>query len=422
MATDIAKLLQRKQKKVLEYWMNNQLMNEGLRQDLMSNDELRNLSNEFLESLLKALTDKNLKETNSDDLEDVREILAGISISRAQQGYSPAETGIYLFSLKDAIISILQAEVKDDYALLFDAMYNINRLMDSLAIISFETFIKGREEVILRQTDEISEISTPVIRVWDGILALPIIGTLDSARTQVVMESLLQQIVDSGSTIAILDISGVAAVDSLVAQHLIKTVAATRLMGAECIISGIRPEIAQTIVHLGIDLTGIITKATLASALKQAYAMLNLTVRKLEKDKTPQLKVMDRIPILRMGNLLLVTIQIDLYDRLATNLESDLVQMVSKTQAKGVLIDISALSIVDSFMGRILGNIGSMSKILDAETVVVGMQPAVAITLIELGLELKGVHTALNVEKGMELLRIKIGPDEETDSDEDSPE
>ncbi|UCJ05047.1 STAS domain-containing protein [Chitinophaga pendula] len=131
---------------------------------------------------------------------------------------------------------------------------------------------------------------------------------------------------------------------------------------------------------------------------------------------------MDRIPILRMGNLLLVTIQIDLYDRLATNLESDLVQMVSKTQAKGVLIDISALSIVDSFMGRILGNIGSMSKILDAETVVVGMQPAVAITLIELGLELKGVHTALNVEKGMELLRIKIGPDEETDSDEDSPE
>lgn len=285
MATDIAKLLQRKQKKVLENWMNNQLINEGLRQDLMSNDELRNLSNEFLELLLKALTEKNLKEASSDDLEEVREILAGISISRAQQGYSPAETGIYLFSLKDAIISVLQAEVKDDYLLLFDAMYNISRLMDGLAIISFETFIKGREEVILRQTNEISEISTPVIRVWDGILALPIIGTLDSARTQVVMESLLQQIVDSGSTIAILDISGVAAVDSLVAQHLIKTVAATRLMGAECIISGIRPEIAQTIVHLGIDLTGITTKATLASALKQAFSMLNLTVRKIEKEK-----------------------------------------------------------------------------------------------------------------------------------------
>lgn len=132
---------------------------------------------------------------------------------------------------------------------------------------------------------------------------------------------------------------------------------------------------------------------------------------------------MDRIPILRMGHFLLVTIQIDLYDRLATNLESDLVQMVNKTSAKGVLIDISALSIVDSFMGRILGNIGSMSKIMDAETVVVGMQPAVAITLIELGLELKGVHTALNVEKGMELLHEKIGSqDEELTEDEDSVE
>ena len=132
---------------------------------------------------------------------------------------------------------------------------------------------------------------------------------------------------------------------------------------------------------------------------------------------------MDRIPILRMGHFLLVTIQIDLYDRLATNLESDLVQMVNKTGAKGVLIDISALTIVDSFMGRILGNIGSMSKIMDAETVVVGMQPAVAITLIELGLELKGVHTALNVEKGMELLKEKIGStQEEFTDDEDSAE
>jgi rsbT antagonist protein RsbS len=133
---------------------------------------------------------------------------------------------------------------------------------------------------------------------------------------------------------------------------------------------------------------------------------------------------MDRIPILRMGKFLLVTIQIDLYDRLATNLESDLVQMVSKTGARGVLIDISALSIVDSFMGRILGNIGSMSKIMDAETVVVGMQPAVAITLIELGLELRGVHTALNVERGMELLTKKIGSyeDEELEEDEVGPE
>ncbi len=159
----------------------------------------------------------------------------------------------------------------------------VNNLLDSLSIVTVETYIKGREEVILRQTDEISEISTPVIRVWEGILALPIIGTLDSARTQVVMENLLQQIVETGSRIAILDISGVPTVDSLVAQHLIKTVSATRLMGAECIISGIRAEIAQTIVHLGIDLSGINTKASLASALKLAYSMLGIEVRRAER-------------------------------------------------------------------------------------------------------------------------------------------
>lgn len=164
-------------------------------------------------------------------------------------------------------------------------MLSISRLMDSFGIVTFETYIKGREEVILRQTDEISEISTPVISLWDGILALPIIGTLDSARTQVMMESLLQQIVDTSSTIAILDISGVPAVDSLVAQHLIKTVAATRLMGAECIISGIRPEIAQTIVHLGIDLSNIVTKASLASALKYSFGLMKLDVKRIVKEK-----------------------------------------------------------------------------------------------------------------------------------------
>jgi rsbT co-antagonist protein RsbR len=152
--------------------------------------------------------------------------------------------------------------------------------MDHFVIDSFETYIKGREEVILRQTDEISEISTPVIRLWDGILALPIIGTLDSSRTQIIMEALLNEIVNTGSSITILDISGVPAVDSLVAQHLIKTVSATRLMGAECIISGIRPEIAQTIVHLGINLSDIITKASLASALQYAFQALNLQVKK----------------------------------------------------------------------------------------------------------------------------------------------
>jgi rsbT co-antagonist protein RsbR len=285
MNADITKLLQKKKKQILEDWMNRQLSDAGLREDLMSNEELREQSEELINVLLRVLNDKNISDVASSDFEPVQEILGGISISRARQGFSPRETGIYFFSLKDALLQALQTELKDDPGALVEGSLKINKLMDSLGIITFETYIKGREEVILRQTDEITEISTPVIRVWDGILALPIIGTLDSARTQVVMENLLQEIVASGSTIAILDISGVPAVDSLVAQHLIKTVAATRLMGAECIISGIRPEIAQTVVHLGIDLSSIVTKSSLSSALKYAFGLLRLEVKKVQKEK-----------------------------------------------------------------------------------------------------------------------------------------
>jgi rsbT co-antagonist protein RsbR len=285
MKQDISKLLLKKKKNILEDWMNMQLADAGLREDLMSNDELREQSAELLDALLEGITDVNLADFNSEGFNTVYEILSGISISRARQGFSPRETGIFVFSLKDAVLKTLINELKNDQESLLDALVVMNKLLDNLGIVTFETYIKGREEVILRQTDEITEISTPVIRVWDGILALPIIGTLDSARTQVVMESLLQNIVDTGSTIAILDISGVPAVDSLVAQHIIKTVAATRLMGAECIISGIRPEIAQTVVHLGIDLSNIVTKATLASALKYAFAMLKLDVKRIQKEK-----------------------------------------------------------------------------------------------------------------------------------------
>jgi rsbT co-antagonist protein RsbR len=280
MSIDVSKHLQKKKKQILESWMTRQLANETLREDLISNEELREQSNELLDLLLKNLTDANMSETNGEAFDGVNELLSGISISRARQGFTPRETGLYIFSLKDALLEILQNEFKNDPAFLYESSLKVSSMMDNLTVTTFETFIKGREEVILRQTSEITEISTPVIRVWDGILALPIIGTLDSSRTQVVMENLLQEIVESGSTIAILDISGVPAVDSLVAQHLIKTVAATRLMGAECIISGIRPEIAQTVVHLGIDLSSIITKATLASALRHSFGLLKLEVKK----------------------------------------------------------------------------------------------------------------------------------------------
>ncbi|MEI6948464.1 STAS domain-containing protein [Paraflavisolibacter sp. H34] len=286
MKVDTVQLFERKRDQLLETWMNNQLASESLRDDLISNDDLRSQSEELLDTFLSSLNENNLTQAQSSDFDPVLEILSGISISRARQGFSPRETGHYIFSLRDAFLDVLQDEIQNDPQRLYEISRQITKLVDSFSSVTFETFIKGREEVILRQTDEISEISTPVIRVWDGIVALPIIGTLDSARTQVVMENLLQQIVDTGSSIAILDISGVPAVDSLVAQHLIKTVSATRLMGAECIISGIRPEIAQTVVHLGIDLSRIVTKATLASALRHAYSMLQLEVKKVQKEKS----------------------------------------------------------------------------------------------------------------------------------------
>ncbi len=279
MKNDAIKILQKQKKNILEKWLNNLLADPNLREDLMSNDDLRSQSEDLLNSFIDSLNDQSIDDRQSNAFEKVNEILSAISISRAKQGFSSKETGTYTISLKETLTEVLHQEITD-HASLYSQTQKITRIMDTFTLATFETFIKGREEVILRQTDEMAEISTPVIRIWDGILALPIIGTLDSSRTQVVMENLLQEIVETGSSIAILDISGVPTVDSLVAQHLIKTVSATRLMGAECIISGIRPEIAQTVVHLGIDLNNIITKSTLASALKHAFNILQLEVIK----------------------------------------------------------------------------------------------------------------------------------------------
>lgn len=285
MKNEAIKILQRKKNNLLESWLTLQSKDEALREDLMTNEDLRTQSAELLDSFVDTLTDENFEKPEASYFEAVTDVLSSISISRAKQGFSPRETGAYILSLKDAILLLLREEIKDAESL-YKQSLAITKIMDNFSVSTFETFIKGREEVILRQTDEINEISTPVIQVWQGILALPIIGTLDSQRTQVVMENLLQAIVETESTIAILDISGVPAVDSLVAQHLIKTVSATRLMGAECIISGIRPEIAQTVVHLGIDLSQIQTKSTLASALQTSFRMLNLSVQQKSDRRT----------------------------------------------------------------------------------------------------------------------------------------
>lgn len=260
---------------ILNLWVAKQKEEEGY---FNVDDQIED-SKELLEAFLGSLDSSTLEDKDSKGFDKVNEVLMGVSISRAKQGFSPRETSIYMFSFKEALLEILSQNITDSTKLYTDSL-KISKIIDNMTVLTFESFIKGREDVISRQTDEISEISTPVIRVWDGVVALPIIGTLDSSRTQVVMENLLQQIVETGSTIAILDISGVPAVDTLVAQHLIKTVSATRLLGAECIISGIRPEIAQIVVHLGIDLSGIITKSTLASALQTAFNMLQIQVIK----------------------------------------------------------------------------------------------------------------------------------------------
>jgi rsbT co-antagonist protein RsbR len=196
---------------------------------------------------------------------EVRALLAELSRDRARRGFTPSETATSVFSLKEALFD-LALQTGQPAEVLIAA----SRWVDALGLLTFESYVRAREEVITEQAEQLMELSTPVVKLWDGVVAVPLIGTLDSARTQIVMEKLLQTLVDTGSEHAIIDITGVPAVDTEVAQHLLKTVVAARLMGAECTISGIRPQIAQTIVALGIEFGDIPTKANLADALLHA--------------------------------------------------------------------------------------------------------------------------------------------------------
>jgi rsbT co-antagonist protein RsbR len=255
---------------VLSEWVQLQLGSTTLRKDLMKEGELREQSREFIALFRAALGTGIAFSLSSSDWSGVRDFLAGVSRSRALQGFSPSETATFVLSLKQPLFARLRKQLEHNAGELADALWLTTTILDKLALFTTELYQKSREEVINRQQQELMELSTPVVELWTGILALPLIGTLDSARTQVVMESLLQAIVRTGAALAIIDITGVPTVDTLVAQHLLKTVAAARLMGADCIISGIRPQIAQTIVHLGVDLSAVSTKATLADAFTLA--------------------------------------------------------------------------------------------------------------------------------------------------------
>jgi rsbT co-antagonist protein RsbR len=243
----------------------------------LSAAEVSQQAEQFLDRFNPAVQSQKLDDINGSEWTEVRAFLDDLSRRRVAAGFSSDETATFIFSLKRALFDILKEESAGDAAQLADNIWQATLLLDKLGLYTIKSYQKTREEVINRQQQELLELSTPVIKLWDGILALPMIGTLDSARTQVVMESLLQKIVETESQIAIIDITGVPTVDTLVAQHLLKTVTALRLMGADCIISGVRPQIAQTIVHLGVDLQGVTTKANLADALALALKRSGIT-------------------------------------------------------------------------------------------------------------------------------------------------
>ncbi len=235
----------------------------------IKDSELQTQCREFLTVLLTGVRTGATKFSDS-GFASARVLLDEVSKSRAALGFNPRETATFVFSLKEPLFERLQAEHTSDMSAFAADCWAVTELIDQFGLYTVEAYQRSREDVVRRQRDEIAELSTPVVKLWDGILALPLIGTLDSSRTQVVMENLLQAIVEQNAELAIIDITGVPTVDTLVAQHLLKTIAAARLMGADCIVSGIRPQIAQTMVHLGVELD-VISKATLADALKQAF-------------------------------------------------------------------------------------------------------------------------------------------------------
>jgi rsbT co-antagonist protein RsbR len=278
----ISQVLQSSQVQLLADWIKTVRASVNSRSAAaISDPELQAQCQEFIALMSTALDSGKLDDVEAEPWRPVKDFLAGVSRSRGRLGFSPSETAMFVMSFKEPLFSNLRRtfEGHEDGKLLAE-VWEFSRLLDRLALYTTEIHQQAREAVIRRQTEEMLELSTPVIQLWDGILALPLIGTLDSSRTQVVMESLLQQIVATRSPIAILDITGVPTVDTLTAQHLLKTVAATRLMGAECIISGIRPQIAQTIVHLGVSLGDIVTKASLADAFRVALKKLGQSVAK----------------------------------------------------------------------------------------------------------------------------------------------
>lgn len=263
---------------ILSGWVDAQNEAGILRLQVLDRGTITAQSAELLRVLTQILRSGASESIDSSDWDPARHVLEDISADRAHRGFTPVEVATFVFALKRPVIDALAQDLGDQPPQLAEATWRADLILESLGLYTTAVAQRARDSIIARQQQEILELSTPVVQLWDGILAVPLIGTLDSARTQVVMETLLQEIVRTQSDVAIIDITGVPAVDTAVAQHLLRTVAASRLMGADCIVSGIRPQIAQTIVHLGVDLGDIITKASLAEAFRVALERTGKTV------------------------------------------------------------------------------------------------------------------------------------------------
>lgn len=283
---DLAEIISQNADTIRKQWIAD-MSRSVQRSDLISKPELEEQCQALLEAVLDGVKTSGPANVEAAGWDKARDLLRDISSSRARQGFSPTEVATFILSLKRPLFSSIQAKLAGQQEKLLETVWAATELLDRLALLTTEASTATREELISRQQQELLELSTPVVKLWDGILALPIIGTLDSSRTQVVMESLLQTVVATNSKFAIIDITGVPTVDTLVAQHLLKTITAARLMGAECIISGVRPQIAQTIVHLGINLEDVVTKAKLSDAFALALQRSGRTVVKLSGAAAP---------------------------------------------------------------------------------------------------------------------------------------
>jgi rsbT co-antagonist protein RsbR len=288
---ELAEIVSQNEERIRTEWIRD-MGKSTQRSDLISKAELEEQCRTLLNSTVAGIKTSGPADISGPGWDTARDLLQEISTSRARQGFSPSDVATFVLSLKQPLFSAIRRTLSGSQDQMFEIVWTATELLDKLALLTTDAFIAAREELISRQQQELLELSTPVVKLWDDILALPIIGTLDSARTQVVMESLLQTVVSTNSKFAIIDITGVPTVDTLVAQHLLKTITAARLMGAECIISGVRPQIAQTIVHLGINLEDVVTKANLADAFALA---LQKSGRKIVRDGSVQISPMGRL-------------------------------------------------------------------------------------------------------------------------------